>query len=86
MLLDQRRPDGPIAPASKAPTHAQFKTAGENERITKEEMNNKFVTYRSSLESGDHPLSNAPGLDEPFPNSTTWQVRGCPIGCFYTCS
>ena len=68
MLLDQRRPDGPIAPASKAPTHAQFRTKDENERITKEEMNNKFVTYHSSLESGDHPLSNAPGLDEPFFN------------------
>ena len=77
MLLDQRRPDGHIAPASKAPTQAQFKTKDENERITKEEINNESVTYRSSLDSGDHPLPNAPGLDEPFPNSTTWQVRGC---------
>ena len=75
MLLDQRRPDGPVAPASKAPTHAQLKTKDENERITKEEMNIESVTYHSSLESGDHPLPNAPGLKEPFPNSTTWQVR-----------
>ena len=68
MLLDQRRPDGPIAPACEAPTHAQFKTKDENERITKEEMNNKFVTYRSSLESGDHPLSNAHGFEDSFSN------------------
>ena len=75
MLLDQRRPDGPIAPACKAPTLAQLKANDENENITKEEIKNKFVTYHSSLESGDHPLSNAPGLEEPIPNSTTWQVR-----------
>ena len=70
MLLDQRRPDGPVAPAFKAPTHAQLKTNDENERFTKEEINNKFVTNDSSLESGDDPQPNAPGLEEPFPNST----------------